>query len=297
MLSAKSFRPSINTFEQAVRWLRIFAADIFSRLVEEGVLENRRRPKTINLHHRHGGQTRSRQGPIPQGKILDESALFELAKGLLSQIVAEGNVWPCANLSLSVGGFEDGVTGNMGISAFLVKGEAAQALKSGTRGATQQEAEHDIKRRRVEDVGIQRFFAKRQSTEGSGRELGSEHVSPIGDGDLASTRLVEKGRSAFDADAATAAAVSDEAQAHNAADGANHVCARCQSFCETAAELQSHNDWHFAKDLQEREERVISAFVHRPSACGSGNKTAAASPKRAGRPKKTEPGQSKLKFG
>ncbi|EOD50373.1 putative sister chromatid cohesion protein eso1 protein [Neofusicoccum parvum UCRNP2] len=31
MLSAKSFRPSINTFDQAVRWLRIFCADIFSR--------------------------------------------------------------------------------------------------------------------------------------------------------------------------------------------------------------------------------------------------------------------------
>ncbi|KAK8074261.1 DNA polymerase eta subunit [Apiospora phragmitis] len=80
MLSAKSFRPVINSMDQAIRWLRIFAADIFSRLVEEGVLENKRRPKTINLHHRHGGQTRSRQNAIPQGKVLDETALFELAK-------------------------------------------------------------------------------------------------------------------------------------------------------------------------------------------------------------------------
>lgn len=298
MLSAKSFRPSINTYEQAVRWLRIFAADIFSRLVEEGVLENRRRPKTINLHHRHGGQTRSRQGPIPQGKILDESALFELAKSLFSQIVAEGNVWPCANLSLSVGGFEDGVTGNMGIGAFLVKGEAAQALKSGTRGTTQQEAEHDMKRRRVADAGIQRFFTKKQSTDGTGdRELGFDHVSPTGDVDIASTKLAEEGRPALDADAAAAATVCDEAQAHDAADEINHVCCRCESSFQTAAELQSHNDWHFAKDLQEREERVISAFAHRPSSSAGGKKTAAASPKRTGRPKKSEPGQSKLKFG
>ncbi|KKY19637.1 putative sister chromatid cohesion protein eso1 [Diplodia seriata] len=36
MLSAKSFRPSINTFDQGIRWLRIFSADIFSRCVEEG---------------------------------------------------------------------------------------------------------------------------------------------------------------------------------------------------------------------------------------------------------------------
>ena len=31
MLSAKSFRPTINSYDQAVKWLRIFVADIFSR--------------------------------------------------------------------------------------------------------------------------------------------------------------------------------------------------------------------------------------------------------------------------
>lgn len=98
MLSAKSFRPSINSVEQALRWLRIFVGDIFSRLVEEGVLENRRRPRTINLHHRHGGQTRSRQSPIPQGKPIDKAMLFELAKNLLHQITLEGNVWPCEHI-------------------------------------------------------------------------------------------------------------------------------------------------------------------------------------------------------
>src|ERR1700760_3916598 len=61
MLSAKSFRPSINNTEQANKWLRIFVADIYARLVEEGVVENKRRPKTITLHHRQGGQTRSKQ--------------------------------------------------------------------------------------------------------------------------------------------------------------------------------------------------------------------------------------------
>lgn len=98
MLSAKSFRPSINSVDQALRWLRIFVGDIFSRLVEEGVLENKRRPRTINLHHRHGGQMRSRQGPIPQGKPIDKDILFDLAKHLLNQIVLEGNVWPCEHI-------------------------------------------------------------------------------------------------------------------------------------------------------------------------------------------------------
>jgi DNA polymerase eta len=121
MLSAKSFRPTINTPEQAIRWLRIFCADIYSRCVEEGVLENKRRPKTMNLHHRQGGQTRSRSAPIPLGKKIDEAGLFELAKTLLGQVILEGRVWPCANISLSVGGFEDGIVGNMGIGSFLLK--------------------------------------------------------------------------------------------------------------------------------------------------------------------------------
>ncbi|KAK5170647.1 DNA-directed DNA polymerase eta rad30 [Saxophila tyrrhenica] len=121
MLSAKSFRPSINSFEVAY---------IFSRLVEEGVLEHKRRPKTINLHHRQGAQTRSKQAPILMGRTITEDALFDLAKNLLAQVVVDGRAWPCANLSLSVGGFEDGVTGNQGIGGFLVRGEEAKAVNA-----------------------------------------------------------------------------------------------------------------------------------------------------------------------
>lgn len=170
MLSAKSFRPSINTFEQAVRWLRIFAADIFSRCVEEGVLENKRRPKTINLHHRQGAQTRSRSAPISLGKMLTEDALFELAKNLLAQVVADGRAWPCANLSLSVGGFEEGVTGNKGIGGFLVRGEEAKALISNSRENTETRFElADVdrppeKRRKLDNGGIQRFFVPRDES-------------------------------------------------------------------------------------------------------------------------------------
>ncbi|KAK8234494.1 hypothetical protein HDK77DRAFT_315737 [Phyllosticta capitalensis] len=129
MLSAKSFRPSIDSMEQAVRWIRIFCADIFSRCVEEGVLENRRRPKTINLHHRQGMKTRSKQAPIPAGKAFSEEMLFNLAKNLLAQVVVDGRAWPCSNLSLSVGGFEDGITNNKGIGGFLVRGAEAKAMK------------------------------------------------------------------------------------------------------------------------------------------------------------------------
>lgn len=169
MLSAKSFRPSVNSMDVACNWLRIFVADIFSRLVEEGVLENKRRPKTINLHHRQGAQTRSRQAPIPLGKQITEDSLFELAKNLLAQVVVDGRAWPCANLSLSVGGFEDGVTGNKGIGSFLVRGDDAKALM-------QREDSHDEERKaetpppnkkRKVDTGIGKFFGAQAKTEDS----------------------------------------------------------------------------------------------------------------------------------
>jgi DNA polymerase eta len=157
MLSAKSFRPSINSFEQGVRWLRIFAADIFSRCLEEGVLENKRRPKTINLHHRQGSQTRSRSSPIPQGKPLSEIILFDLAKKLLAQVVVDGRAWPCANLSLSVGGFEDGVKNNAGIGGFLVRGDEAKVIMSTER------PEPPAKKRRTNKGNIASFFGPKDA--------------------------------------------------------------------------------------------------------------------------------------
>lgn len=182
MLSAKSFRPSINTFDQAVRWLRIFSADIFSRCVEEGVLENKRRPKTITLHHRQGAQTRSKQSIIPQAKTFSEEMLFVLAKGLLAQVVVDGRAWPCANLSLSVGGFEDGITGNKGIGSFLVRGEEAKAMFAGERdsSATRTEKPSSIppsKKRKLDEGGIQRFFGPRQSSRDDSSNEHSPHTS------------------------------------------------------------------------------------------------------------------------
>ncbi|KAK0930959.1 DNA-directed DNA polymerase eta rad30 [Friedmanniomyces endolithicus] len=178
MLSAKSFRPSINSFEIACKWLRIFVADIFSRLVEEGVLENKRRPKTINLHHRQGAQTRSKQAPIPMGRQMTEEGLFELARNLLAQVIVDGRAWPCANLSLSVGGFEDGVKDNKGIGGFLVHGEEAKALREqavkvkSRGGGGRSEMPPAAKKRRVGEGGggITRFFGGHAREESAGRE-------------------------------------------------------------------------------------------------------------------------------
>lgn len=297
MLSAKSFRPSINTPEQANRWLRIFAADIYSRLVEEGVLENKRRPKTINLHHRSGGQTKSRQAPIPLGKRLDEASLYELAKTLLGQIIVEGRVWPCANLSLSVGGFEDGVSGNMGIGAFLVRGEPAKTASGGTPETNLLETsqERPEKRRRIEGKpGISRFFVKIDSTEEHDDEFGSQNSPGMDD-------ILAEETDAGSNDAEKAAVTITRRNEAASSFGnflpihqqqiTDYICTRCNEALGSSDALQSHEDWHMAKDLQDEDRVQQSRTSTTTSKKPTGKKTTARK-----KPDK-EKGQSKLAFG
>ena len=290
MLSAKSFRPSINTFDQAVKWLRIFVADIYARLVEEGVVENKRRPKTMNLHHRQGGQTRSRQLPIPSGKKIDQGMLLELAKTLLGQVVVDGRAWPCSNLSLSVGGLEDGVTGNQGIGTFLVRGDEAKLILDPVQ-PTDPSAPLKLegrleKRRKLEDEhNIHHFFSKQEINEEYDEDFGAEdrHGTP-GNDSLDNARDYH----------------SEPIQAPllHQQDIASYFCKQCQKkVVET--EREEHEDWHFAKSLQAQDMAVANgASIKRPESRNANGK-----PKRAGllasrgRGGKTEKGQSRLAFG
>ncbi|KAI9788739.1 MAG: DNA-directed DNA polymerase eta rad30 [Peltula sp. TS41687] len=296
MLSAKSFRPSINSFEQGVRWLRIFVADIFSRLVEEGVLENKRRPKTINLHHRQGSQTKSRQSPIASGKPISEELLFELAKNLLSQIVAEGNAWPCANLSLSIGGIEDGISDNYGIGSFLVRGEEAKAIKSSSvRDDQPASDQHDMpeKKRRLNSAGIQRFFAK------DGREQKEKDYQ---------IQIIGSERSPEDE---SGTSPQNESSENGTTDSKNdgkdepvgfYTCDRCQQSVSGIGQ-EEHEDWHFAQALQIEERGGSILDNHPPNRRSVSNhsqhKISRAAHSSGGnmRGGKLEKGQSRLTFG
>ena len=288
MLSAKSFRPSINSYDQALRWLRIFAADIFSRLVEEGVLDNKRRPKTMNLHHRQGAQTRSRQVPIRSGKAMDEAMIFALAKTLLGQVVVDGRAWPCANLSLSVGGFEDGPSNNRGIGTFLVKGEEARAMNA-TRQSENASSHTDEprpdKRRRLENGGIQNFFKKDDSREEydelrTGSE--AEGYEPASDVSSPDNALFVSG--------------DEEGSALQQAPAEMYFCQKC-SRAIPEIERGEHEDWHFARELQDSE-RPDAAFTPHPYRAPVKKQGAFKSkgPKKASTGTGAEKGQSKLNF-
>lgn len=310
MLSAKSFRPSINAFDVAVRWLRIFVADIFSRLVEEGVLENKRRPKTINLHHRQGAQTRSKQAPIPMGRTIDENGLFELAKNLLAQVVVDGRAWPCANLSLSVGGFEDGVTGNRGIGGFLVRGEEAKAMSAGSSHAAERERTETAppgKRRKFDTSRFQGFFGTRHESSGEVdiEEQDQEQryddersgsmppedafaLPPSAQGQARQQEIVPP--------ETEQALLDNERMANNNRQSfiEKYFCSRCNKSM-AATDKPEHEDYHFAKDLQ-AEEQQPSAQQPPPKPSIQQKSKGRGRPPNASTGR-SEKGQSKLAFG
>ncbi|KAK4697675.1 DNA polymerase eta, partial [Lecanoromycetidae sp. Uapishka_2] len=313
MLSAKSFRPTINSSEQAVRWLRIFSADIMSRLIEEGVHENRRRPKILNLHHRQGAQMRSRSAPIPTGRAIDETLLFDIAKNLLGQIVVDGRAWPCSNLQLSVGGFEDGPTGNRGIGGFLVRGEEAKAmvLSAHHNNGDESTVDHDRpgKRRKLDDAAIQDFFPRREvSHEESGDYSdAADHNNAYPDTDLSAPAHRDTIDLSEDATGHSALAASEgstgptdmrpRARAQRSPlqqlSVETYFCDRCNKDFPIASNGE-HVDWHFARDLQ-AQERPSPPLGRQPILASK----KIVGPKVSNGPiqKGVEKGQSRLAFG
>lgn len=310
MLSAKSFRPSINNFEQGIKWLRIFVADIFSRCVEEGVLENKRRPKTINLHHRQGGQTRSKQSPIPQGKKLTEELLFELAKNLLAQVVVDGRAWPCANLSLSVGGFEDGVTNTKGIGSFLVRGDEAKALfESERERSNTPQVDEDgpaTKKRRLDDAQgrtervKKNFFFHQEDSTGNADEDEAEDGTPIAHNEADASAMADnQGYDLYDQPPPSAQGAIGALVENAQTTLEKYFCTKCNKHISEDNKAE-HDDWHFAKELQAQDRQSsaaaatplppqVQAVSHKPKA-GRGRPPGSAV-------KKAEKGQRTLAFG
>ncbi|KAF2454075.1 sister chromatid cohesion protein Eso1 [Lineolata rhizophorae] len=309
MLSAKSFRPPINTIEQAGRWLRIFVADIFSRCIEEGVIENKRRPKTINLHYRTSGHTRSKQAPIPQGKTLDENILYRLARHLLAQVVAEGRAWPCTNLSLSVGGFEDGITGNRGIGSFLVRGEEAKAMiASGHDHGDVQVDDDDIsgapKRRKLAPEGsIGDFFHSRSPSDDDVEQgEGCKEASPSSLSRRSSPNPAEelaasnwKCKSSSATQSRRAIWLSSESHFRRE-DIETYFCTLCNKHMAPMGRSE-HEDWHFAKDLHDEEHNNQKASTNEPTMPGAHRSiTPGSKPESRGNGGVANPGKGQLKL-
>lgn len=348
MLSAKSFRPPIHTRAQAEQWIKIFAADIFSRLVEEGILENRRRPKTVNLHVRHNNLTRSRQIQIPPALPLDELALMNMGSSLLTQIMSEGEVWPCLHMNMSVSGLEDGIKDNMPIGLFFTRGDRIPILKDSVKPHDAAQPSEGLEPPRKAVAATDDLSRKRRRsdvgsivTDGSELETYRSHPVILRPGSTKGGTIHPKVRCEVPGDVGGSRNRSQpeyervsEADhrcpshfSQTAADdqqlASSYACSRCKISFGNPTDLQSHNDWHVAVDLQEREarveERVRLAFAGRESSrCGrqtsakpgkpsgrlstggsGGSSSSSTSRRGGGRGGKPdlEPGQRRLNFG
>lgn len=296
MLSAKSFRPSINSADQAEKWLRIFAADIYNRLTEDGVFENRRRPKTIALHHRQGAEVRSRQLPIPAGKPVDETAIFELGRTLLRQVIGDDRAWPCANLSLSVGGFENEVTKNRAIDSFLLRGQQvvtsneADSSKNYSPPSDVPGEPLTAKRRKVDKNDIRGFFfSKALATDPIGSsDAPQQYGSELPDAPHPMTE--EEGNDMSNIREGFRNPVDSEPPP------GFYACNQCNQAILEDSKIE-HDDWHFAKELEQQERLAAGSSTSLPqSRDGRGPSNNARS--RGGRSSrgKTEKGQMRLTF-
>ncbi|KAL8905386.1 MAG: hypothetical protein Q9207_002670 [Kuettlingeria erythrocarpa] len=322
MLSAKSFRPTINSYEQAIRWLRIFVADISARLVEEGVLEHRRRPKTVNLHHRQGGQMRSRQAPIPSGRAVDDVLLFDIAKSLLGQVIVDGRAWPCANLQLSVGGFEEGPTGNRGIGGFLVRGDEAKAVKHSLQESEGQASSNGGSRPdKRPKSSIQMFLSRQGTSHGENEEDHSCNHSDLDSFRGSSSPLnasKDKHQSENHQDQRVPLDLcSDETASPDVGNKSSpdpiawinkgnvemvntYCCKDCGETLPLASKTE-HQDWHFARTIAADEKLTsskggLTSTQAKPTVAIAPKKPGASKNTAAHTQKRMEKGQSRLAF-
>lgn len=280
MLSAKSFRnPLPASLADAQPWLKVFIADISSRMEDEWATEGGpRRPKSMTLHFSSKvGGSRSRRTRVPPAGRMDAEMLLGVADGLL-KLVAGGNVWPCTRMSLQVDGFEGREEGNMGIGAFLVKAQK-RPLSPAAADDDDDEEEGGAAGEEMEEEGGGRNHEKREKKnkwEGGHRQGNGGPVLKEGG--------EEEAEEDFDADAPTA------------------HCPDCDAEIAIGGE-EEHKDWHFAKALvdkdravaaREREaQRPLSAIPPRGGGGGAKKKTKKT---RKDSSSKAEKGQTKLSW-
>ena len=259
MLSAKNFQPALNTSESAARWLRILTADLASRVMED---EDHRVPKTITIHHRHGGTTKSRQAPLPPTKEVTKEYLYNHALHVWKGIETEGRAFPANNISVAISGFGDIEDGIQGIQGFLVPGQHMAPPSSAHPDITVNvNVPESLGKRKRDDAGIARFFGKKDETSREMVGVQESDLSPV----------------------------------NEETDVDTFVCPKCQKRIPVF-ETEIHDDFHLALELSKASpERSLNAS----SATGSNSKGIVKEDKKVVKKKvkSVEKGQKKLEFG
>lgn len=325
MLSAKSFRPQIDAPAQAERWIRVLAADLASRLLED---PDARRPRTLTMHHRVPGASKSRQAQIQRGPELSAEHVAHLGMKLFHQINSEGRAFPCFNLSLALSGFEGLEDGVQDIGGFFRK----QAVKSSVEEG-QPAGEHRTSSEPPPPPPMLQTEATESTPAGSSppplptREASAmtDHPqdslvftsSPPGGAGPAVRPQGDEDAAAMPTAVAAGPTISEQAHAPQDTQGkadadrddGAFVCDRCPTTGRriVGQTREEHADWHFAKEIsrqlakeeleqreRERERDPKRQKLHPPTAT---NHAAGAKAQAAGTAKKSlEKGQRRLQF-
>ncbi|KAI5796286.1 hypothetical protein DFH27DRAFT_526391 [Peziza echinospora] len=329
MLSAKSFRPAITTHDQALSWLKVFVCDVFGRMKEEeeedaldyedGLPRKIRRPKTIALsYHRVGGGGsagagvggRSKSRPIT-GEVT-KAKLMELASGLLGQAEEAlgkgiGGFYPCAGLSLHLGGFEevDNPMGKGGLGRFFTTatntntskntGSSASSSSNNNKNTLEDKSEdHDGggggggKRQKLDHDSVDPHNSNNHDTKEPQLPPPAPPPPPPQPPSQKRFFFTHNNNNHPSSDPPTTTIPIE-----------HHTCKTCNTTFPTTspADIIAHDDWHYVQNLVEEERREMrvrlesqsQSQVNKKSGSGSGRGGAKGSGRGGGRERKPDP--------
>jgi DNA polymerase eta len=191
-----------------------------------------------------------------------------------------------------------------------VKSDEAKALNASSKESSVADVNQvrPDKRRRLEPStgGIQKFFVKRESVDEHDDEFGAQLPgdSVLAEREDADMRVFDKAApTSLPHDDVNEATKSQEINCVHSGLSAPHqrqiteyMCSRCNLSLESSDALQSHQDWHFAKDLHDEDRGRPTPPTKPPPTTGNKKPAQNASKKKTGHGK-PEKGQSKLAFG
>ncbi|CEP23617.1 unnamed protein product [Cyberlindnera jadinii] len=169
MNSNKNIRGnSGSSLQDASEWIKVFAADLFQRLVEsEDENGYRTRAKTISLKFvsKKSGQTHSKQSSLPLVPREEmEETLYKYGVNLLKILGSQfGDIYPLINLNMTISNFEVVDNNSTSIMGFVKKtdvfptGFASQLTKSNVQPKPSVVAPVPDKERAYEELGDGKF--------------------------------------------------------------------------------------------------------------------------------------------
>ncbi|KIR29048.1 DNA polymerase eta subunit [Cryptococcus deuterogattii LA55] len=296
MLASKSIRPAVTSPQQGYHWLSILAGEMNVRLRQSREVTPGLWPKTLVLSHRQGIEpSRSRQTPFPYTRNLSTDYILKYAKKLwdeATQPMLKGNM-KLNVIGLSFTGLEKLEEGQRGIEGFFNNSKpktAAESTRKPSFSATPQvisKLNSTSKRTRSPSLDSS------SSTSTSVQLLPSDKNRPTKPPPLKSKKgldafLTKKASNLTSSSShpnisiPSSASVSDleispsepsqlsHISSHTKADMGSWECSECGQIFNVPQELylgdegvgllgsmkQEHEDWHFAKSLQDGSDSV-----------------------------------------